>query len=117
MFCEPMNFSKRACMARIEAACMRHQSNQWEGRRLCRTFCATRRRRQACFVCWSARRACEGIGCAHMEHTEELPACDVAEASGAFSVTGEGSGGKAGDQAGSASPGVAERAACVRRSE
>ena len=35
----------------------------------------------------------------------------MAEASEAFSVTGEGSGGKAGDQAGSASPGVAERVA------
>ena len=40
----------------------------------------------------------------------------MAEASEAFSVTGEGSGGKAGDQAGSASPGVAERVArCARR--
>lgn len=65
--------------------------------------------------CWCARRAFEGIGCAHAEHAKELPACDVAEASDAFSLTGEGSGGKAGDQARSASPGVAERAACVRR--
>ena len=114
MFCEPMNFSKRACMAQ-QHACGIRATNGKEG--VSAERCATRRRRQACFVCWSARRACEGIGCAHMEHTEELPACDVAEASGAFSVTGEGSGGKAGDQAGSASPGVAERAACVRRSE
>ena len=92
---------------------MRHQSNQWEGRRLSSTLC--HHAGGGRHGCWCARRAFEGIGLAHAERIRRSWQRAMAEASEAFSVTGEGSGGKAGDQAGSASPGVAERVArCAR---
>ena len=65
---------------------MRHQSNQWEGRRLSSTLC--HHAGGGRHGCWCARRAFEGIGLAHAERIRLRRSWQraMAEASEAFSV-------------------------------